>query len=284
MIFLNLPTSKWLNPQVYKMQCIDRPKGHKLLDMFINDREELRKKGLPEPDDTLSVLLKPGMPREKIYEQLTTLISAGFETTAHFGAYTSYLLAKNPHVQQKVKEELRTVLGDKTCTNFTPEQLNQLHYLTCVMKESLRLYTIIPSVMRYTTKSVYVTQEDGTKLMIPKNTNVMLPFSAINRVDKYWDNPNDFVPERFMNIKGESSTKQGYFPFAYGVRNCIGSSFALLEGKITLALLMQRVTFELNPSFKPQPTSGISLVSKNGMKLKVVYEPGYHAGNITEAI
>lgn len=280
MIFLNLPTSKWFNPQVWKMLMHDRPKGHKLLDMFIEDRLRLREKGLPEPDDSLSVLLTPEISREKLYEHLTTLISAGFETTAHFGAYTSYLLAKHPDIQQKVKEEVRNVMG--TSSNYTKEQLNQLEYLTCVMKESLRLYTIIPSVMRYTTQSVMVTQENGTKLRIPKNTNVMLPFSAINRVGQYWDKPNEFRPERFMNIRGESSTKQGYFPFAYGVRNCIGSTFALFEGKITLALLMQRVTFELNPKFKPKPTSGISLVSKNGMKLRVKYEKGYHAGNITE--
>lgn len=244
----------------------------------------MRKKGLPEPEDTLSVLLKTGIFREKLYEHLITLISAGFETTAHFGAYTSYLLAKHPDAQQKVKEELRDVLGGKTTTTFTPEQLNQLQYLTCVMKESLRLYTIIPSVMRYTTTGVFVSKEDGAKMWIPKNTNVMLPFSAINRVGKYWDNPNEFIPERFMGIKGESSTKQGYFPFAYGVRSCIGSSFALLEGKITFALLMQRVTFELNPKFRPQPTSGISLVSKNGMKLKVSFDEGYHSGNITETL
>ena len=88
MIFLNLPTSKWLNPQVWKMLMHDRPKGHKLLDMFIEDRLRLREKGLPEPDDSLSVLLTPEIPREKLYEHLITLISAGFETTAHFGAYT----------------------------------------------------------------------------------------------------------------------------------------------------------------------------------------------------
>ena len=83
-------------------------------------------------------------------------------------------------------------------SNYTAEQLNQLEYLTCVMKESLRLYTIIPSVMRYTTQSVMVTQENGTKLMIPKNTNFMLPFSTINRVGKYWDQPNEFRPGRYL--------------------------------------------------------------------------------------
>ena len=49
---------------------------------------------------------------------------------------------------------------------------------------------------------------------------------------------------------------------------------------MTFALLLQRVTLELNPNFKPKPTSGISLVSTNGMKLKVSYDNGYHAGNI----
>lgn len=89
-----------------------------------------------------------------------------------------------------------------------------------------------------------------------------------------------FFPERFLNIAGESSAKHGYFPFAYGVRNCIGSTFAIIEAKVAFALLLQRVTLSLNPDFKPKPTSGISLVSLNGMKLTVSYEEGFGPENI----
>ena len=78
--------------------------------------------------------------------------------------------------------------------DVTQEQLGELKYLTCVLKESLRMYTIIPSIMRRTTKDVVVTKDDGSKIKIPAETNVMLPFSAINRVEKYWDDPNTFNP------------------------------------------------------------------------------------------
>ena len=63
------------------------------------------------------------------------------------------------------------------------------------------------------------------------------------------------------------------------MRNCIGSTFALTEAKVTFALLLQRVTLSLNPNFKPQPTSGISLVSLNGMKVTVTFDEGYKAGD-----
>jgi len=278
LIFLNLPTSSWLNPQVKALKAT-LPIAYGVFDEVIAARKErMEKLGDEDEDDVLSIMIKENLPKQKFYEHLTTLVCAGFETTAHFGAYTSYLLAKYPEVQKKCKEEIREVLkGEST---ITPHQLGELKYLTCVLKESLRMYSIIPSIMRRTTKDVDVTREDGSTLRIPAETNVMLPFSAINRVEKYWEDPNNFKPERFETILGESAAKFGYFPFAYGVRNCIGSTFALIEAKVTLALLLQRVTLSLNPNFKPRPTSGISLVSLNGMKLTVEYEDGYSAENI----
>ena len=115
----------------------------------------------------------------------------GFNLTLYL-YFRSYLLAKHPDVQRKCKEEIAEVLkGESTITS---QQLGELKYLTCVLKESLRLYTIIPSIMRRTTKDVVLDREDGSKLRIPAHTNVMLPFSAINRVEKYWDKPNEFRP------------------------------------------------------------------------------------------
>jgi len=144
------------------------------------------------------------------------------------------------------------------------------------------MYSIVPSIMRRTTTDVVITSEDGSDLKVPAETNIMLPFAAINHVEEYWEKPSEFNPERFLNVTGESASKHGYFPFGYGVRNCIGSTFAVNEAKIALSLLLQRVTIKLNPNFRPQPTSGISLVSKNGMKLTVEYEDGYGPENISK--
>lgn len=278
LIFLNLPTSKWINPQVRNLKS-NLKIAHSVYDEVIAARKRrMEELGDKDEEDVLSIMIQKKLPKEKFYEHLTTLICAGFETTAHFGAYTSYLLARYPEIQKKCKDEIREVLKGES--DITPEKLGQLKYLTCVLKESLRMYSIIPSIMRRTTKDVEVTKDDGSKLRIPAQTNVMLPFAAISRVDKYWEDPNEFKPERFLNIAGESSAKHGYFPFAYGVRNCIGSTFAIIEAKVAFALLLQRVTLSLNPDFKPKPTSGISLVSLNGMKLTVSYEEGYGPENI----
>ena len=113
-----------------------------------------------------------------------------------FNLFSSYLLARYPEIQKKCKDEIREVLKGES--DITPEKLGQLKYLTCVLKESLRMYSIIPSIMRRTTKDVEVTKDDGSKLRIPAQTNVMLPFAAISRVDKYWEDPNEFKPGKVI--------------------------------------------------------------------------------------
>lgn len=188
-----------MNPQIYYIDK-KRPIAYELYEDLAEHRLKLREerlaKGEEDEGDCLTTLLDSNLPKQKFYDALSTLICAGFETTAHFGAYTCYLLAKNPDIQKKIQAELKEVMGDSDEIN--EELMSKLPYLTAVLKESLRLFTIIPSIMRLTTKDVTVTDENGKKTMIPEGTNVMLPFSAINRVDKYWSNPNKFDPGKYL--------------------------------------------------------------------------------------
>ena len=88
LIFLNLPTNKWLNPQVKKLKE-NLPKAYDIFDEVIAYRKErMAKLGDDDVDDVLSTMIKENLPQQKFYEHLTTLVCAGFETTAHFGAYT----------------------------------------------------------------------------------------------------------------------------------------------------------------------------------------------------
>lgn len=188
-----------MNPQIYYIDK-KRPIAYELYEDLAEHRLKLREerlaKGEEDEGDCLTTLLDSNLPKQKFYDALSTLICAGFETTAHFGAYTCYLLAKNPDIQKKIQAELKEVMGDSDEIN--EELMSKLPYLTAVLKESLRLFTIIPSIMRLTTKDVTVTDENGKKTMIPEGTNVMLPFWAINRVDKYWSNPNKFDPGKYL--------------------------------------------------------------------------------------
>jgi len=92
----------------------------------------------------------------------------------------------------------------------------------------------------------------------------------MNRDADVWEDPNEFRPERFEGLGiSDNSAKHGYLPFGYGSRTCIGNTLALIEGNVMFALLMQKVTFKKVENFKPKITAGISLVSSNGIRVKV---------------
>jgi cytochrome P450 len=265
-IVMNLPMSK-IFPRVRKLhKVVKMIDDH--MDDVIDARLSAMKRGEETPDDILAALLAEDLPRYKLHDHLRTLLSAGHDTTAFFGCYMAYLLSQHPHVQDKVKAEVKEVLKGRT--NITPADIAEMKYCRMVMQETLRLYTIIPFVNRTAVKD-HVLKDSGK--LIPKGTIVLIPLGIMNRDDDMWESPNDFRPERFDDITAHSSAKHGYLPFGYGSRTCIGNTLALTEGAVMLALLMQKYRFLPVPNFKPNVIAGISLVSKNGIMVKVVADP-----------
>ena len=208
-------------------------------------------------------MLDAGTNRKEMYEQFTTLIAAGHDTTAFFGCYMCYLLATHPEVQTKLKTEIKGVMNGRL--NVTAEDIKAMPYLSCVMKEVLRMYTVIPFVNRTTTQDVLLRDAN---IVLPKGTTALIPLCIMNRDGDVWDEPNKFKPERFevLNIS-DSSAKHGFLPFGYGSRTCIGNTLALTEGAVMFSLLLQKCTFSKVEGFKPKIAAGISLVSQNGIRV-----------------
>lgn len=249
------------------------------IDTVIDARREAIRRGDKDiPEDVLSALLAEDMPIDSLHHQLRTLLSAGHDTTAFFGCYMAHLMAENPRVQDKVKAEVARVLANGRC-EITAEDVNELKYCRMVLQETLRLYTVIPFVNRTASKDVTLKSPTGTEkgkgeaTVIPKGTVVLIPLGNMNRDKDIWDEPNSFRPERFADISGHSSAKHGYLPFGYGSRTCIGNNLALTEGTVMIALLMQKYRFYPATNFKPKVIAGISLVSKNGIRIRVESDP-----------
>lgn len=108
-------------------------------------------------------------------------------------------------------------------------------------------------------------------------------FSANRRVvrllsaranDQVWDNPNDFIPERFGPLDQppptEVSTDYKYIPFGGGPRKCPGDQFALMEAMVVMSTLLRRFSFELTPNQTIGMTSGATIHTSNGMYVNVV--------------
>ncbi|KAK8768427.1 hypothetical protein V5799_015108 [Amblyomma americanum] len=173
----------------------------------------------------------------EVAEEVATFFIGGFDTTATAASYTLYLLGHHTDVQKKVHAEIDAIFGYDKQRGVTIEDINQLKYLECVIKESMRLYPPVPLVARNIDEDVHV----GSHI-IPKGTVVLCAIYFLHRHPGVYADANSFIPERFMDNRNISP--YAYVPFSAGSRNCIGQKFAQLEEKILLAQILRNFHVE----------------------------------------
>lgn len=175
---------------------------------------------------------------DEIREEVNTFMIGGFDTTATAAAFAVHLLGNHPDAQAKVHDEIDKVFGTDRTRPATTDDLRQLKYLECVVKETLRLYPPIPVIARNIDEDITI-----GKQIIPKGTVSIVMIYFLHRHPRFFENPDAFMPERFL----ESSTEKHpflYIPFAGGARNCIGQKFAQLEDKILLSHILRHFRVE----------------------------------------
>ncbi|MBC7171738.1 MAG: cytochrome P450, partial [Polyangiaceae bacterium] len=174
-----------------------------------------------------------GMTNKEMRDEAMTLIFAGHETTAHAATWTWYLLAKNPDKAEKLHREIHEVVGTRP---ITIEDLDNLPYLTQVMKESLRL---MPSVWMYAREPV----EDVRikDYVFPKGKPIFISPLALNRDPRLHPDPEKFEPERWTRQYEKRLPKGAFVPFAAGPRVCMGQGFAQMEMKVIIGTMIQNL-------------------------------------------
>lgn len=192
-------------------------------------------------DDLLSRLLAAHGPHRDdlsqsklLRDETITMLLAGYETTAGALARSFYLLAREPEVQQRLRDEVRGVVGD-----LPPmaADLPQLDDTTKVFQESLRLYPPIWIIERH------VIEDDVVgEYPIPAGSSVVVSPYTLHRHPSFWEDPEAFAPDRFEtgDPAVSQSLRDGYFPFGAGSHQCIGREFAMLEARLILAQVVQR--------------------------------------------
>ncbi|KAM4626738.1 cytochrome P450 27C1 [Discoglossus pictus] len=190
------------------------------------------------------LLLSKEMTLEEIIANMTELLLAGVDTTSFTLSWATYLLAKNPQVQQKVCMEIFQNVGKDVTP--TAEDVPKVPLVRAVLKETLRLFPVLPGNGR-------VTQDDLVigEYFIPKGTQLALCHYSTSYEEDYFSAAEDFKPERWLR-KGNLDRVDnfGSIPFGYGIRSCIGRRIAELEIHLALIQLLQK--FELKPSSKTQ--------------------------------
>ncbi|KAK9050333.1 hypothetical protein SSX86_030698 [Deinandra increscens subsp. villosa] len=171
---------------------------------------------------------------------LLDIMLAGTETTATTVEWAMASIMHDYIVMKKVQEELVEVVG---LNNMVEEShLSKLIYLDATIKETLRMYPVVPFLMpRSPRKSCII-----GRYTIPKGCTIFLNVWSIHRDPRYWDNPLKFDPDRFLTNKWDYSGKNlVYFPFGSGRRSCAGVPLAEKMLMFILASLLHSFDWRL---------------------------------------
>jgi cytochrome P450 len=243
--------------------------GRALLDELIYRMIAERRKTPGDRGDLLSMLLgsvdEEGgrMSDTQVRDECLTILLAGHETTANALSFAAWLLAENPEIQQELAAECKAVLGGRA-----PEAADypRLGYAERVFAEALRLYPPVWVTAR-TAADAY--QYRG--FTIQKGTILVAPQFAVQRDQRWWNDPDAFDPARFTAEAKALRPKFAYFPFGAGGRQCIGEGLAWMEGALSLAAMCQEWRFlpgaAAGAAMKVDPS--VSLRPKGPVLLKV---------------
>jgi cytochrome P450 len=228
-------------------------------------RSELDASGAaPDPSDLLGALIvAPEMTDDLIRDQLLTMLIAGHDTSTALLAWTFYLFGMHPATLADVQHEVDAVIG-RSDAPPTVEQLNELHLLEQVIKESLRLYPPIHIGNRRATEDMAI-----CGYHVPEGKRVMYSIYLSHRDKAFWRDPDAFCPARFERGNEEKTPPFTYVPFGGGPRTCIGATFAQVETRTVLARLLQRFDFELLNGDKIHPHMGATLEPRPGVMMRV---------------
>lgn len=205
-----------------------------------------------------------GLSREEILAQSILFFLAGYDTTANTLALFAYELACHPEIQDRLTKEIDDAMKDEKEVTYDLVH-KKMPYLDMCVSEVLRLY---PSGQRTDRVAKNETTIKGVK--IPKGMTIGIPIVALQNDPEIWPNPRKFDPERFTPEAKAQQDPFTYFPFGLGPRNCVGMRLALMELKMAIAYLLQRLKFVVCEETEiPLKLDKLRMVGINGIKLRV---------------
>ncbi|XP_075152734.1 putative cytochrome P450 6g2 [Haematobia irritans] len=209
--------------------------------------------------------------------QAAIFFTAGFESSSATMSFALYQLARNPDIQEKLREEIRHVLIASN-GNLSLQDIESLEYMQMIISETLRLYPPLPFLDRECTvdENNFYSMEPFAKYEIPPGMPVYIPAYALHMDAKYFPNPHDFIPERFSPGNRKKITPYCYMPFGLGPHGCIGERFAYLQTKVGLLQFLRNHRVTLSPKtaqpLKLDPKALI-LQAEGGIMLSVQRDP-----------
>ncbi|CAH8267381.1 unnamed protein product [Arabidopsis lyrata] len=232
---------------------IDRISGHhstvhkafsKLANFFKHVIDDHLKTGPQDHSDIVSVMLdminKPTkvdsfkVTDDHLKGVMSDMFLAGVDGGAITLLWTMTELSRHPRVMKKLQEEIRATLGPNK-ERITEEVLEKVEYLKLVIMETFRLHPPAPLLLPRLTMADIKIQGYN----IPKNTMIHINTYTIGRDPKYWKNPSEFIPERFLdNLIEYNGQHFELLPFGSGRRICPGMTTGITIVELGLLNLL----------------------------------------------
>ncbi|CAI9275401.1 unnamed protein product [Lactuca saligna] len=271
---LYIPGSRFLpTKNNRRMKEIDR-EVRATINKIINKRVTTMKAGESNSDDLLGILLDSnykeikqqgntnfGLTTEEVIQECKLFYFAGQETTANLLAWTMILLAQHTNWQDRARDEVLKVFGDR---KPDIDGLSRLKVINMILQEVLRLYPAVIGMGR-------MIHEETTlgNITLPAGSFLQLHMMLLHYDNEMWgDDVKEFKPERFAEGVSKATKEQAsYFPFGGGPRICIGQNFAMLEAKLALVMILRGFSFDISPMYAHAPQMILTLQPQYGAQL-----------------
>ncbi|XP_077147768.1 cytochrome P450 2C14-like isoform X2 [Ranitomeya variabilis] len=180
---------------------------------------------------------------ENLLALVGNLFAAGMETTSTTLRWGLLLMIKYPEIQKKVHDEIERVIGS---AQPQMDHRRQMPYTDAVIHEIQRFGDIIPHNLPHaTTKDITF-----RGYFIPKGTFIFPLIHSMLRDKAYFEKPEEFYPEHFLDSKGNFKKNEAFTPFSIGKRSCAGETLAKMELFLFFTTLLQHFTFQPLPGAK----------------------------------
>ncbi|KZV23123.1 hypothetical protein F511_25084 [Dorcoceras hygrometricum] len=225
--------------------------------------------------DILDILIKlkegsassTGISLDDMKAILMIIFVAGTDTSSAVVTWAMTALVKTPEAMRRVQQEIRSIVGKNPFVD--EDDIQKLPYFKAVIKEAMRFYPPVPLLVpRKTRNTCFI---DGYEIQ-PK-TMIFFNFWSIGRDPEYWKNPNEFLPDRFLDSKIDYRGQDfGLIPFGSGRRACPGISLGVATVELALANLLYAFVWGLPDGITGEDVDtdalpGITMHKKNALRL-----------------